>query len=201
MRRGVIYRITNLLNGKEYYGQTVNADPIQRWYAHCSKCRTSAVNLAIQKYGKANFKFEIICSAKSIEDLNYLEQYFIAKYQTLAPTGYNLDIGGRNCLKSKESIEKGNIKRRLKIFKDRRRGIIATHSENGHIIETEIVKDFLNFGFTKNDLSNIRWVLTGKGSKKRVKKYFFKYRDQVNQSLIVEDNMSTAAQRLDSETE
>lgn len=193
--RGIIYKITNLINGKQYVGQTIQ-EPKLRFRAHCAKSRKSAINSAIQKYGRKNFKFEILCSAKSIEDLNVLEVGFISTFNTMSPNGSNLDIGGRNCAKSKESIEKGAKKKRGMAYKGRRRGIIATHSETGRVIETEVVKDFLKYGFSKNDLSNIRWVLTGKSSKKRVKKYFFRYKLDANQSLIVERKKTTAAQRI-----
>lgn len=197
--KGIIYKITNKLNGKSYIGQTVQK-PILRWRAHCSRNTDSAIHLAINKYGKENFTFDVICSANSIEDLNALEIDFIRNLNTFAPNGYNLDEGGRNCLKSKESIEKGAIKKRGMAYKNRRRGIVAVCSTTKQVIETEVVKEFLNYGFSKNDLSNIRWCLTGKSTKKRVKGYFFFYKDNVNQNLIDGIKNPSAVQRIANET-
>ena len=192
---GSIYKITNKLNGKSYIGQTMQL-VVKRWRAHISRKSTSAIHAAIKAYGKENFSFEVIEIAPTIEELNMLEQKYIKEFNTMSPNGYNLDMGGRNCIKTKESIEKGAIKKRGKAYKGRRRGIIAIHSESGHEICTEAVKDFLTEGFTKSDLSNIRWVLTRKSGKKRVRGYYFFYNIQANQSLITETKNSVAAQRI-----
>lgn len=195
---GCIYKITNKINGKCYIGQTMKNDPVDRWKSHCSKKTDSAIHLAIVKYGKNNFTLEVIDNTNTIDELNQLEIMYIKQFNSFYPNGYNLDEGGRNCVKSKESIEKGAIKKRGKPYKNRRRGIVAIHSETGHIIETEVVKDFLTYGFNKNDMSNIRWCLTGKSKsgKKRVKKYYFCYRTHVNQRLIEEIKTSSAPQRI-----
>lgn len=181
-----------------YVGQTTQ-EPVLRWRAHCSKKTDSAIHKAITKYGKHNFVFEVICCANTIDDLNFLEVEFIAKLNTFSPNGYNLDMGGRHCLKTKESIEKGAAKKRGMAYKNRRRGIFAINEKTAEVIENEVVKDYLLNGFSKNDLSNIRWCLTGKSTKKKVKGYYFFYRDNVNQSLIEEIKKSSAAQRIGSE--
>jgi len=51
---------------------------------------------AFDKYGFDNFVIEILCSARCLEDLNYLETFFINKYNCLSPVGYNLNYGGGN---------------------------------------------------------------------------------------------------------
>lgn len=197
---GVIYKITNLLNGKCYIGQTIAKNPILRWRAHCSKKVNSAIHLAIVKYGKNNFKFEIIEQNKTIEELNLLEQFYIKKYDTMSPNGYNLDIGGRNCLKEKASIEKGAAKKRGMAYKNRRKGIIAINSLTGETISVEVVKDFLKYGFSKANCSNIRTVLARKTKRTKVKDYYFIYNIQANQNLIEEVKRSSAVQRIEIET-
>ena len=69
---GVIYKITNLINGKSYIGQT--NDFQRRMREHQTKKDEYAIHLAIQKYGKDAFSYEIIeeCSK---DLLNEREKY------------------------------------------------------------------------------------------------------------------------------
>ena len=98
-----IYVITNLVNGKQYVGQT--RQPIKkRWARHLSS--GNAMYAALIKYGKDNFSLEVVASANSQEELNELEVKWIEKLGTLSPGGYNLVSGGKNGYKSKETIEK-----------------------------------------------------------------------------------------------
>lgn len=91
---GVIYLITNCINGKKYVGQTVQK-LTQRFQQHCAiqgKCR--AVESAIAKYGKENFTIEELATAYSQDELNALEMRYIKEFKSIAPTGYNLMSGG-----------------------------------------------------------------------------------------------------------
>lgn len=89
----IIYLVTNLINGKQYVGQTVQ-DLKKRWqgHQHGSSCRV--LSQAINKYGKDNFKIEVLDKAKTIDDLNTLEIKYINKLNTISPNGYNLQTGG-----------------------------------------------------------------------------------------------------------
>lgn len=94
---GVIYKITNLLNGKVYIGKTKN-NPRDRWNRHC--CLTSGsigewkmpIKKAIKKYGKNNFSFEVIESCP-VDNLNSREIYWISYYKSNIE-GYNVTSGG-----------------------------------------------------------------------------------------------------------
>ncbi len=94
-----IYKITNLLNDKVYIGQSV--DIKRRWSNHInyaenkdSKEYNTPIHNAIRKYGKDNFKFEIIEEC-SLEELDQKEQYWIKFYNaTNRNLGYNLTKGG-----------------------------------------------------------------------------------------------------------
>jgi len=56
------------------------------------------------KYGEGNFEFEVIDHADTIDELNQREAYWIAYYKsTDRSKGYNLDSGGKNCIKSEET--------------------------------------------------------------------------------------------------
>lgn len=80
-----IYKITNMLDGTFYIGQTIN--PSSRWSAH-KRCYYSEVGKAILKNGYENFKFEVIFECNH-RDANLLESYLIYKYD-LINKGYNV---------------------------------------------------------------------------------------------------------------
>lgn len=90
-----IYKITNLVNGKMYIGQSV--DPERRFNSHKSRARNSSFSSsqvlyhAINKYGEDNFNMEIIEWA---ENYNQREKQLIKRYNTLSPYGYNIAKGG-----------------------------------------------------------------------------------------------------------
>lgn len=87
-----IYKITNLINGKIYIGQTISS--IQKRYSKHCNCNQQIIGKAIQKYGKENFKLERIDSATSREELDEKERYWISFYNSQIPNGYNLESGG-----------------------------------------------------------------------------------------------------------
>lgn len=99
---GIIYKITNQINGKIYIGQTVQ--PLQRRFKqHISMALRNLPNLshihlyaAIRQYGPQAFNIEQIDSASSRNELNQKEQYWITTLQTLnTAVGYNCAYGGQ----------------------------------------------------------------------------------------------------------
>ena len=52
------------------------------------------IHKAIEKYGVEHFSFEVIESDVSETLLNELEQYYISKFSSKTPGGYNLTDGG-----------------------------------------------------------------------------------------------------------
>ncbi len=95
---GVIYICTNIVNGKQYVGQTTAADPLGYWLrAHCYAARCGSKKLfhkAIRKYGEIAFTFEVIWYANDKISLDLSEDSFIDLFNTMAPNGYNLKTGG-----------------------------------------------------------------------------------------------------------
>lgn len=91
---GVVYCITNKVNGKRYVGQTVGS-VATRWIKHCHKSsRCTALYSAIVKYGKSAFVIETIAFGSCADSLNALEHHYVCLYQSIAPSGYNLLEGG-----------------------------------------------------------------------------------------------------------
>jgi group I intron endonuclease len=95
----IIYKITNLLNSKFYIGIT-SESLNHRFKGHVRKSNfgsTSNFHQALKKYGKENFKKEIIFSFET-EDKKHaysIEQKYIDKYQAVSK-GYNMDKFGWN---------------------------------------------------------------------------------------------------------
>lgn len=84
-----IYKIENLINHKIYIGQSVHIE--KRFLEHCKKSSSSLISTAISKYGKDNFSFTIIEEC-TIEELNDKEEYYIKKYNSITPYGYNITL-------------------------------------------------------------------------------------------------------------
>jgi group I intron endonuclease len=91
----IIYKITNLINGKVYIGQTkksLNSRWSQHKYTGKGKKRTY-IACAIQKYGIENFKIEKIDEASSIEELDNKEKKWILHFDSINPEkGYNMQL-------------------------------------------------------------------------------------------------------------
>ncbi|MBR1419537.1 MAG: GIY-YIG nuclease family protein [Selenomonadaceae bacterium] len=90
----IIYVIINTINGKIYIGQTTRSLS-ERISEHISNKKT-LIGRAIQKYGWTNFSVKVIEVCDTIEQLNEREKFWIAKYDSIVPNGYNLTEGGNN---------------------------------------------------------------------------------------------------------
>ncbi|MFA7709416.1 MAG: VOC family protein [archaeon] len=116
-----IYKILNIVNGKQYVGSAVNLEKRKKEHFYALK-KQKHINTYLQrsfdKYGEDNLKFEVI---EYIEDKNNLiekEQYWMDKLNCVSPNGYNICPTAGNTLgvkcteetksKIKESSKGGN---------------------------------------------------------------------------------------------
>lgn len=99
-----LYKITNLINGKCYIGQTNNFAKRMREHKREPTLKT-AIHLAIIKYGESNFSYEIIGTYDS-SSIDQAEIDAIIQYKSLFPNGYNLDSGGNLFKKHHEETKK-----------------------------------------------------------------------------------------------
>ncbi|MCM1322803.1 MAG: NUMOD3 domain-containing DNA-binding protein [Acetobacter sp.] len=107
VKHGYIYMHTSP-SGKSYIGQTYAAKPEYRWNNGEGYKECTLFWRAIQKYGWNNFTHTILeeLDFEDIDELNKLEEYYIIKYNTLAPAGYNLIVKGVNHIFSEETVRR-----------------------------------------------------------------------------------------------
>ena len=93
---GSIYKITNTVNGKSYIGQTIHDAEKTRIRDHLKDNNRGSqlVRLAVKKYGRDAFAYEILHDGIIPEFLDTLEKEAIKKFNTVSPHGYNLTTGG-----------------------------------------------------------------------------------------------------------
>lgn len=94
----VIYKITNMINGKSYIGQTI--DLARRKETHKRDALIGCHNVlhrAIRKYGWDAFVWSILFEDDDEDQawMDWWEIKMIAKHGTLLPNGYNMTAGGK----------------------------------------------------------------------------------------------------------
>lgn len=103
---GCVYKITNIVNNKVYIGYTTRT--LEKRFAQHLSCAEfehgdgsydDYFKKAIRKYGKENFKPEVIEYSDNKTYLQEREKYWIQQYNSYAgwpnSNGYNLTIGGQ----------------------------------------------------------------------------------------------------------
>lgn len=118
--RYFIYKITNTVNGKIYIGKHMTED-INDGYLGSGKL----IKLAIKKYGKDNFKKEILFELSSEDEMNNKEKEIVNESFIKRDDNYNLTIGGSggwaHC--NGENHNNKNNHRRIGILKYLDKGI------------------------------------------------------------------------------
>jgi len=173
--RSDIYLIRCTETQKIYIGQTQTHTMqggkyrpfgyMRRWKAHTGeainntkKKQCKALNNAIRKYGIEKFKVKLLRTC-DLDLSNFFEKFFIAKYKSIAPGGYNLTYGGKTALVPK-SIEKIS-KTVTEIWKDPK---MREMYSDAQIVKNDRVK------FEKYKLLNINKII--------IKKAYFSNKDK-----------------------
>lgn len=102
----IIYKTTCLLDNKIYISQDSKNNP--KYYGSGKYL----LNNAIKKYGKENFKKEIICECIPKEELDEKEKFWIKELNSKYPNGYNITGGGGDTYNN--SSEEVKIRMRTK---------------------------------------------------------------------------------------
>lgn len=128
----VVYKITNILNGKVYVGITSR---IKRrvyehnLYASSNHPLTSYIHTAIRHHGPQNFSFEVIDWAETDADLNNKEIYYITKFCAANDAGgYNLTLGGERGIPNDITV--------LKKIASAHKKNVAQYDLDGYLIST-----------------------------------------------------------------
>ena len=89
MTHYLIYKITNLVNGKFYIGKHITDNIEDNYFG-------SGINVkrAIQKHGIENFVFNILIDLKNEEEMNLLEELVVNEDFVKRPDTYNMKVGG-----------------------------------------------------------------------------------------------------------
>lgn len=115
-------------NGKRYIGQTCRK-PTVRWANGKGYENNEYFTRAINAYGWDNFEHTVLCTVSSKENANFLEQWFIEKYDTFnRDHGFNLTKGGDGGLGHHVSEET----RALLSQRAKERGMTPEHLEKMH---------------------------------------------------------------------
>ena len=91
----VVYKVTNMINGKVYIGKTESDLKVRRAGHYQSVKRGSESNFhrALRKGNRNDFKWEILNEYNTKEDMNIAEVNYIKEYDTYK-NGYNMTEGG-----------------------------------------------------------------------------------------------------------
>lgn len=99
-----VYLTTNLINGKQYIGSHKSINENDDYLGS-----GILILKAIKKYGVLNFKREILKEFDTIEEAREKEKYFIKKYNTIIPNGYNICPDGGTLYGTHNEITKQKI--------------------------------------------------------------------------------------------
>lgn len=168
-----LYKITNLLNNKNYIGIT-NRNPNERFTEHKKSSANSFIGRAIQADGIENFSFEILSTEIEDKDISALECEYIKKYNSLLPNGYNADLGGVKYHKHSEYIkqiisEKGKGNKNSKYVAD-----VLMYDKQGNLLNKfQTAREAARFLGNESKNVGINYCLNGK--QKTAYGYIWKY--------------------------
>ena len=178
----IVYKTTNLINGKIYVGQDSKNNP--RYLGS-----GAIIKRAIKKYGVENFKKEIIEVCHSKNEMDEKEKYWIKKLKTIE-NGYNISEGGNGCLGCKQSDETKQKRREKNIGEKnpmfgKRLSNETLHERSEKVKKEGIFKGEKNPNFKykidKNELFNL--YITENKTIKEISKLYGCSIDVINDNL------------------
>lgn len=109
LRKYCVYLITNLVNGKQYVGQTcIGVEG--RWKEHLAAVRRGlkrSLYYAIKKYGIRSFRIDTLAKGLTLEEANQEEIWIVRVLDlTSKKFGYNMTKGGGGVRATEEMNEK-----------------------------------------------------------------------------------------------
>lgn len=182
-----IYKLTNLINGKVYIGQT-KQKPSARLNRHAFNARsgeTAPLYHAIRKYGIENFSFEVIDGANAGDELSYREIHHIYAHGCLAPNGYNLKINMQHHVATKkkhsETMKKKALEPEFKAHLvrmnvlnalSRRTPVRAINIHTGEVRNYDDIKQVVELG---TSYRHVEYMINGRMPYKACKGWYFEH--------------------------
>lgn len=105
---GVVYKATNLENGKSYIGSTVDFT-VRKNHYRLNRSPKTLFEKAVVKYGIEAFSWEILAEIDNVLELRIRECQEIVWINTFVPNGYNYptQVGSKG--KSVQHVETGIV--------------------------------------------------------------------------------------------
>lgn len=152
----VVYKTTNLINGKFYVGKDSKNDPNYLGSG-------LILNRSIKKHGRENFKKEILEKCNSEDHLNEREKYWIAELKCRERSDcYNIGQGGLGGDNITYHPKRAEFKEKMKIINSTQNGMYGKkHKESTH----EKMKEKAVDRFGK------QWHIDRYGEEEGLKKY------------------------------
>ncbi|MGL4424783.1 MAG: GIY-YIG nuclease family protein [Cetobacterium sp.] len=198
----IIYKITNIVNNKVYIGQTVNYTERIRHHKQVPFRENSIekdrpLYKSMRKYGVDKFKFEIIDECFDFEVANKKEIEYIKEHNCCIDNGYgyNLDLGGKNGMKSEETKKKiseahqgygGGSYGKRKGEAHRARKIMCLENEVVYDSIIECAEDLFGGDYLSSDRIKISTCANPNSNRFTHKGYSFRYVDEDGE--IIEKN-------------
>ena len=168
---GYVYKTTNLINGKCYIDKH-KSEKFDVNYYGSGKYFTRALN----KYGKDNFKVEILESCDNEKELNECEKKHIQQVDAVnSKMFYNIAFGGEGDNIYTGMNEQDKEKFKLKCSKSTKNKIAIHKSNERKYVEEDCVHEFLSSGWelghpsvsneqkckTHNSMVGRKWITNG----------------------------------------
>jgi len=167
---GIIYKVTNIFNGKVYIGQTIKSLN-ERMNEHFRDKRTNYFHNSLKSYGNDNFTWEVLVKCNR-ENLDLSEEWYIRLYKSYKKEfGYNLTKGGDNNPMDSERVKKKH-KESVNSEKERKRRseyAKINNPMNNVTVKEKLVKTLTSVEHRKkiSDLSKEMWKNMSEEKKKK----------------------------------
>lgn len=215
----IVYKVKNKINNKIYIGMSgVSLEKRINNHLYTAKTKrnpTSIFHKAIRKYGIKNFTFKVISKHRNRKTCVKYEIKNIKKFNSKAPNGYNLTIGGEGCVGRKLSTkeiktiilrtQKAVIRNDGTVFKSITEAANKTKNTNIKNISACVYGKRASCGgftwkFLKNDPFNIRQKIRKEKLKNKERTIFKRRKVKCLTNNKIYDSISSAARDLNCQT-
>jgi len=120
-----IYKYTNIVTGQSYIGLTTQ-NVNRRFGGGGAYKKNTPFRKAIDEYGPTSFEQSILRLCTTEEEAEEYERYFIEKFNTLYPNGYNVQLGGIHGTTMSQELRKkisDSVKNSSKLYIPNLKGI------------------------------------------------------------------------------